>query len=52
MTSTCLLGHLAVNLGETLKWDGPNERFLTNDRANAMLDAPIVKPNPDLQDKA
>ena len=52
VTSTCLLGHLAVNLGETLKWDGEKERFINNDRAGAMLDKPIVKPNPKLQDKA
>ena len=52
VTSTCLLGHIAVNLGETLKWDGKNERFVDNDRANAMLDRPIVKPNPELQKQA
>ena len=52
VTSTCLLGHLAVNLGQTLKWDGQNERFIDNERADAMLDKPIVKPNPNLQDKA
>ena len=51
VNSTCLLGHFAVNLGETLKWDGNNERFIDNDRANAMLDKPIVEPNPELQEK-
>ncbi|MBN2291281.1 MAG: hypothetical protein JXM70_02585, partial [Pirellulales bacterium] len=50
VTSTCLLGHLAINLGETLKWDGAKERFVDNDRANAMLGKPVVKPNPKLQD--
>ena len=52
VTSTCLLGHLAVNLGETLKWDGANERFLDNDHANAMLDRPIIEPARELQAKA
>jgi len=52
VTSTCLLGHLAVNLGSTLKWDGQHERFLDNDRANAMLDRPIVTPASELQVKA
>ncbi|MBN1912507.1 MAG: Gfo/Idh/MocA family oxidoreductase [Pirellulales bacterium] len=51
VTSTCLLGHLAINLAETLKWDGKTERFVDNDRANAMLDKAIVAPNPKLQDK-
>ncbi len=46
VTSTCLLGHLAVHLGEVLKWDGKDERFLDNERANAMLDRPIVSPKP------
>ncbi len=49
VTSTCLLGHLAVNLGETLKWDGAKEQLIDNDRANAMLDQPIVQPNAKLQ---
>ncbi len=46
VTSTCLLGHLAVHLGEVLKWDGEHERFVGSDRANAMLDRPIVSPKP------
>ena len=49
VTSTCLLGHLAINLGETLKFDGETETFVGSDRANAMLDQPIVEPNADLQ---
>jgi predicted dehydrogenase len=52
VTSTCLLGHLAVRLNETLKWDGAQERFADNDRANEMLDQPIVTPAPELQKKA
>jgi len=50
VTSTCLLGHLAINLGEKLRFDGETERFVDNDRANAMLDTPITAPNPDLQE--
>ncbi|MCP4858973.1 MAG: Gfo/Idh/MocA family oxidoreductase [Fuerstiella sp.] len=46
VTSTCLLGHLAVHLGDVLTWDGKNERFVDNERANAMLDRPIVSPKP------
>jgi predicted dehydrogenase len=52
VTSTCLLGHLAVRLNETLKWDGGNERFIDNDRANKMLDQPIVTPAVELQKEA
>ena len=46
VTSTCLMGHLAVHLGETLKWDGEDERFVDSDRANAMIGRPIVAPKP------
>jgi len=52
VTSTCLLGHLAIRLGGTLKWDGQNERFIDNPQANAMLDRPVTSPNADLQAKA
>ena len=52
VTSTCLLGHLAISLNEILKWDGAKERFVDNPRANAMLDQPIVTANPDLQRKS
>ncbi len=51
VTSTCLLGHLAIAMGETLKWDGAEERFIENDRANTLLDRPITKANPHLQAK-
>ncbi|TWT83542.1 Alpha-N-acetylgalactosaminidase [Planctomycetes bacterium CA13] len=46
VTSTCLLGHLAIHLKETLQWDGKNERFIDSERANAMIDQPIVSPKP------
>jgi len=52
VTSTCLLGHLAVRLNEPLKWDGASERFVDNEPANKMLDQPIVTPAPELQKKA
>jgi predicted dehydrogenase len=52
VTSTCLLGHVAIRLNETLKWDAANERFVENDRANAMLDRPIVTPASELQKKS
>ncbi len=42
VTSTCLMGHLAVHLGEVLKWDGKSKRFIDSAKANAMLDRPIV----------
>ncbi|NQT41054.1 MAG: Gfo/Idh/MocA family oxidoreductase [Planctomycetes bacterium] len=51
VTSTCLLGHLAVDAAVPLKFDGTKEQFVDNDRANAMLDRPIVTPNADLQAK-
>ena len=51
VTSTCLMGHLAIKLGETLHWNGEKERFVDNERANAMLDKPIVAPNPKFQRK-
>jgi hypothetical protein len=44
VTSTCLLGHVAVYLGEKLRWDGAQEQFINNERANALLDQPIVAP--------
>jgi predicted dehydrogenase len=35
--SVCQIGHIAVELGQTLRWDAVSERFLGNDRANALL---------------
>ena len=52
VTSTCLLGHVAIRLNETLQWDAANERFVANERANAMLDRPIVTPAVELRQKS
>jgi predicted dehydrogenase len=52
VTSTCLLGHVAIRLNTPLKWDGASERFVDSDAANAMLDRPIVAPAPELQKKS
>jgi len=51
VTAVCLLGHLAIRLQETLRWDREKERFIDNDRANQMLDRPITTPAPALQAK-
>jgi len=40
----CQLGHIAVQLGETLKWDVAAERFRGNERANALLTRPHREP--------
>nr|PZN88127.1 MAG: hypothetical protein DIU54_03020 [Acidobacteriota bacterium] len=38
--STCLLHHMAMKLGRTLRWDPLRERFHDDDEANAMLSRP------------
>jgi predicted dehydrogenase len=43
-TSLCHLGHIAIHLGQKLRWDPEKERFLDNDAANAYLDKPIHAP--------
>ena len=40
----CQLGHIAVQLGERLKWDAAAERFVGNERANALLARPHREP--------
>ncbi len=45
VTSLCHLGHIAIQVGETLTWDPERERFLGNAAANRFLDRPIRKPN-------
>ena len=42
VTSTCLLGHIAIRTGEKLRWDPENEQFLGNPRAAEFLDKPIT----------
>ena len=35
-------GHIAVFLGQKLRWDPDAERFLDNDAANKLIDKPIL----------
>ena len=42
VTSTCLLGHIAVRTGEKLRWDPEKERFLGNPAAVKYFDEPIT----------
>jgi hypothetical protein len=40
LTKTLLLGVICQRLGEELNFDRKTERFVGNDRANALLDGP------------
>jgi predicted dehydrogenase len=40
-TSLCHLGHIAIRLGEKLRWDPDNEHFADNDAANRLIDRTI-----------
>ncbi|TKJ39494.1 MAG: oxidoreductase [Planctomycetes bacterium B3_Pla] len=42
--TVCLLGDIAMKLGQKLKWDPEKERFTNNDRANRMLWRPMRSP--------
>ena len=44
VTSLGHLGQIAIQVGGKLKWDPDKERFLGNDKANAMIDQPIHSP--------
>ena len=44
VTSMCLLGHIALQLGGRLRWDPQNERFLNSELANWFVDRPICSP--------
>jgi predicted dehydrogenase len=44
VTSLCHLGHIAIQVGEKLRWDPNQERFIDNDAANAFIDRPIQAP--------
>ena len=44
VTSLSHLGNVAYLLGRTLRWDPAAERFLDDDEANRMLDAPCREP--------
>lgn len=40
----CLLGDIAMRLGQKLKWDPQKERFIDNELANRMLSRPMRSP--------
>jgi predicted dehydrogenase len=42
--SACLVAHIAMRLGRTLKWDPEKERFLNDEQANGMLARPQRAP--------
>jgi len=37
-------GHIAIQVGETLRWDSDQERFLAHGATNALIDWPIHSP--------
>ena len=43
-TSLCHLGHIAIRMGQRLKWDPGKERFTNNDAANEFVAGPIRGP--------
>jgi hypothetical protein len=43
VTSLCHLGHIAIHLGQKLRWDPQAERFVDNHDANRYLDQPIAE---------
>jgi len=43
-TSLCHLGHIAIYLGQKLRWDPDAERFADNDAANELIAKPIHAP--------
>jgi len=42
--SVCLLGEIAMRLGQKLKWDPETEQFNNSDEANRMLSRPMRSP--------
>ncbi|HLP74711.1 MAG TPA: Gfo/Idh/MocA family oxidoreductase, partial [Bacteroidales bacterium] len=42
--TVCLLTHIAMKTGRTLKWDPENEKFISDDEANKMLSRPQRAP--------
>ena len=44
VTSLGHLGHIAIQLGQKLRFDPDKEVFIDNDAANALIDKPILKP--------
>jgi len=43
-TSLCHLGHIAIHLGQKLRWDPDKEIFIGNEAADAYLQRPIHAP--------
>ena len=43
-SSLCLLGHIAILLGQRLEWDPASERFTNRDEANGWVDKRILNP--------
>jgi len=48
VTSLGLIGHIAIRLGQSLKFDPQAERFIDCDAANAYLDKPVTDPRFDV----
>ncbi|MCA9262642.1 MAG: Gfo/Idh/MocA family oxidoreductase [Planctomycetales bacterium] len=42
--SVCVITHIAMKLGRTLRWDASAEQFIDDESANAMLDYPHREP--------
>ena len=42
--TVCVMTHIAMKLGRTLKWDPQEEKFIGDDEANKWLDYPHRKP--------
>jgi len=43
-TSLCQIGHIAIQVGHTLKWDPQTERFTNDEAANRLLGRPMRSP--------
>jgi predicted dehydrogenase len=44
VTSLCHLGHIAIQVGEKLRWDPGKEVFSGSERANELVRKPILEP--------
>ncbi|MFH1740084.1 MAG: Gfo/Idh/MocA family oxidoreductase [bacterium] len=43
-TSLCQLGHIAIQVGQKLRWDPETEKFADHDEANRLLSRPMRAP--------
>jgi myo-inositol 2-dehydrogenase/D-chiro-inositol 1-dehydrogenase len=43
-TSLCQIGHIAIQVGQKLRWNPQGERFMDNDAANRLLARPMRSP--------